>query len=315
MTERILTFQALNPDQAKQIEALGAEVVPFEKMAETSGITAIFGWSRKHGLNVLQDPHNAVKWIQTVSAGVDYLPLDYIKNHGIKLSNAVGVYSPAIAESTIGYLLYFLRGFNDAVKNQAGHFWQPPERNDLALLASQKVVIYGTGSIGQDIAELLNGFGNYPYGVNRSGRAVAGFAGTVAQKDDTGLIKDADVIINAMPSTPETVDYFNEAYFNQLNGVRIFVNVGRGTSVDEQALVNALRNKHVLNAALDVFNTEPLPKDSALWELSNVLITPHQTGFAVENTAPIFDFLADNLKSLQETGELSRNVVDPARGY
>ncbi|WP_143463652.1 NAD(P)-dependent oxidoreductase [Levilactobacillus enshiensis] len=315
MTERILTFQALNPDQTKQIEALGAEVVPFEKLAEASGITAIFGWSRKHGLNVLQDPHNDVKWIQTVSAGVDYLPLDYIKNHHIMLSNAVGVYSPAIAESTIGYLLYFLRGFNEAVKNQAGHFWQPPERNDLVLLASQKVVIYGTGSIGQSIAELLNGFGNYPYGVNRSGRSVAGFAGTVAQKDDAALIKDTDVIINAMPSTPETDHYFNEAYFSQLNGVRVFVNVGRGTSVDEQALIDGLLHQNVLNAALDVFNTEPLPKDSKLWDLPNVLVTPHQTGFAMENTAPIFGFLADNLKSLQETGELKVNVVDPGRGY
>lgn len=316
MKERILAFQHLSPEQTEQLTSMGVDVVPADQWDTATDISIVFGWSTEHGLAVLQDPHNNVHWIQTVSAGVDYLPLDWITAHDIQLTNASGAFSAAIAESTIGYLLYFLRDFNEAVKNQAGHFWQRPLRSEMATLASQKVVIYGTGSIGQHIAELLNGFGNYPFGVNRSGHGVSGFQGTVAMKDDADLVKDADIIINAMPATPSTVHYFNTDFFDKLNGTRVFVNVGRGKSVDEQALMHALLYQKVLNAGLDVFETEPLPKDSKLWDYPNVLITPHQTGFAgAENIRAIFGYFKDNLASWTQDGKLTVNLTDPSRGY
>jgi len=314
MTERLLTFPTLNQTQITALTSLGVDVVPASDWETATDIDIIFGWGQ-HGPAVLQNPQNHVRWIQTISAGVDYLPLDWINAHNIQVTNASGAYSAAIAESTIGYLLYFLRDFNDAVKNQAGHFWQVPARSDLATLANQKIVIYGTGSIGQHIAELLNGFGNYPFGVNRSGHGVTGFQGTVSLEDDAALVKDADVIINAMPATPATVHYFNTDYFEKLNGVRIFVNVGRGKSVAEQALMHALLYQNVLNAALDVFETEPLPRESKLWDYPNVLITPHQTGFDVDNIRPIFGYLSDNLKSWEADGQLTVNRVDVNRGY
>ena len=315
MTEKILAFQALTPAQTRELADQGVAVVPASEWQSATEISIIFGWSRQHGLAVLQNPATQMKWIQPVSAGIDYLPLDWIREHHIQVTNASGAYSGAIAESTLGYLLYFLRGFNEAVKNQAGHFWQQPARSDLDVLANQKVVIYGTGSIGQAIANLLNGFGNYPFGVNRSGHGVTGFQGAVAMQDDADLVKDADIIINAMPATSETTHYFNEAYFNQLNGLRIFVNVGRGKSVDEQALMHALLYQNVLHAALDVFENEPLPKDSKLWNYPNVLITPHQTGFAPDNALPIFDYLRDNVESFVQDGSLHVNVADVSRGY
>lgn len=314
MTERLLTFPTLNQPQTDALKAQGIDVVPATDWETATDIDIIFGWSQ-HGAAVLQNPQNHVRWIQTVSAGVDYLPLDWIRAHDVQVTNASGAYSAAIAESTIGYLLYFLRDFNDAVKNQAGHFWQVPARTELATLANQKIVIYGTGSIGQHIAELLNGFGSYPFGVNRSGHGVNGFQGTVSMEDDADLVKDADVVINAMPATPTTIHYFNEAYFNQLNGVRIFVNVGRGKSVDEAALMHALLYQNVLNAALDVFENEPLPRESKLWDYPNVLITPHQSGFDVDNIRALFGYLSDNLQSWEADGKLTVNVVDVNRGY
>ncbi|WP_061776047.1 NAD(P)-dependent oxidoreductase [Levilactobacillus senmaizukei] len=315
MTERILAFQPLTSDQAQELTTLGAEVIPADDWETATGITVIFGWHREHGPKVLQNPANTIHWIQTASAGVDYLPLDWIKAHQIRVTNASGAYSGAIAESTIGYLLYFLRGFNESVKNQAGHFWQRPARSDLGLLSNQKIVIYGTGSIGQAIANLLNGFGNYPFGVNRTGHGVTGFQGAVALADDTGLVKDADVVINAMPATSATDHYFGRDYFKHLDGLRVFVNVGRGKSVDEAALMDALLYQNVLHAALDVFETEPLPKTSRLWDYPNVIITPHQTGFAAENTLPIFGYLKDNLTSWTTDHELTVNLVDVSRGY
>ncbi|WP_341780005.1 NAD(P)-dependent oxidoreductase [Levilactobacillus sp. HBUAS70063] len=315
MTERVLALQPLTAEQRAQLEQTGAEIVTAADWENQAPITAIFGWDHEVGPAALMAPNNQVKWIQTVSAGIDYLPLDWIKAHNVQVTNASGVYSPSIAESTIGYLLYFIRGFNEAVKNQAGHFWQQPERNDLGLLASQKVVIYGTGSIGQAIAKLLNGFGNQPYGVNRSGHPVDGFKDTVSLADDHTLLKDADAVINAMPATSATVHYFDDAFFKQLDGLNVFINVGRGKSVDQQALMNALLYQNVLHAALDVFEEEPLDKNSRLWDYPNVLITPHQTGFAKENTKPVLDIFKKNLTSWVADGSLPVNLTDVALGY
>ncbi|NLR09037.1 MULTISPECIES: NAD(P)-dependent oxidoreductase [Lactobacillaceae] len=315
MTERVLALQPLAPEQRAQLEQTGVEIVDATDWENQAPITIIFGWDREVGPAALMAPNNQVKWIQTVSAGIDYLPLDWIKAHDVQVTNASGVYSPAIAESTLGYLLYFVRGFNEAVKNQAGHFWQQPARDDLNMLANQHVVIYGTGSIGQAIAKLLNGFGNQPAGVNRSGHPVDGFGQTVSLDHDQDLLKDADIVINAMPATSTTVHYFDEGFFKQLDGLNVFVNVGRGKSVDQQALMNALLYQNVLHAALDVFETEPLPKDSRLWDYPNVLVTPHQTGFAKENTAPILDIFGQNLKSWLADGSLTVNLTDVALGY
>lgn len=315
MTERILTLQPLAADQLAQLQATDVDLIAAADWQTAGPIDIIYGWHPTIGPAVLQDPKNAVRWIQTPSAGVDYLPLDWLKEHHVLLSNASGVYSAAIAESTIGYLLYFLRGFNEAVKNQAGHFWQQPDRNDLHSLSSQKVVIYGTGSIGQAIAKLLNGFGNQPYGVNRSGHPVAGFQQTVSLEHDAEVLTDADIVINDMPATAATTHYFDQAYFDRLNGLRVFVNVGRGNAVDTHALMHALLYQEVLHAALDVFETEPLPRDSKLWDYPNVLITPHQTGFSVANNRPIFDLFFKNLTSFLADGSLTVNQVDPAKGY
>ncbi|HIW71265.1 MAG TPA: phosphoglycerate dehydrogenase [Candidatus Levilactobacillus faecigallinarum] len=315
MTERILALQPLAADQLARLQATDAELVTAADYQTAGPITIIYGWDRQIGPAVLKDPKNSVHWIQTASAGIDYLPLDWIIAHNVALTNASGVYSAAIAESTLGYLLYFLRGFNEAVKNQAGHFWFQPARDEMFTLASQKVVIYGTGSIGQAIAKLLNGFGNQPFGVNRSGHPVDGFQQTASLDNDAAVLQDADVVINVMPATKATVHYFDQAFFDRLNGLRVFVNVGRGDSVDTQALMHALLYQNVLHAALDVFEEEPLPRDSKLWDYPNVLITPHQTGFAGANNRAIFDLFAQNLTSLLKDGQLSVNVVDPAKGY
>ena len=315
MTERILLLYPLTPDQRHRLDALDAEFYTPDTYQDATGpITSIFGWSAL-GDQVLKDPRNQVHWIQTFSAGIDYLPLDWLAEHQVALTNASGVYSPAIAESTIGYLLYFLRGFDGAVQNQAGHFWQQPNRNDLHSLSEQRVVIYGTGSIGQAIAKLLRGFGNVPYGVNRTGHPVDGFQQTVSLDHDAELLKDADIVINNMPATDATIHYFNAAFFQQLTGLRVFVNVGRGSSVNTTALMQALDKGEVLNAALDVFETEPLPRESKLWDYANVLITPHQTGFSVANNRPIFELFYQNLTSYLADGHLAVNQVDPQRGY
>lgn len=316
MSERILALQPLDPDQTAALNAVGGvEVATPDNWQDGDPITILYGWDAKLGPKVLHDHHEFVHWIQLTSAGADYLPLDWIASHHIHVTNAAGVFSPAIAESTIGYLLYFLRGFNDAIKNQAGHFWFRPDRNELDSLANQTVLIYGTGTIGQAIAKLLNGFGTQPVGVNRTGHAVTGFQKCVAMAADKTVLSTADIIINTMPETPQTDHYFDGPYFKQLNGLKVFVNVGRGKAVDAKALMQALLYQNVLNAALDVFEDEPLPKSSHLWDYPNVLITPHISGFSNGNFRPIFAIFQTNLASWMKDGEIVKNVVDTKHGY
>ncbi|MDT6980193.1 NAD(P)-dependent oxidoreductase [Levilactobacillus zymae] len=316
MTERILALQSLTADHLAALRADGLDVVTAaDYQPGGAPVTILYGWDDDLGPAVINDEHNQIHWLQTLSAGIDYLPLDLIRDHHIKLTNSSGVFSDAIAESTMGYLLYFLRGFNEAVKNQAGHFWIQPARPDLHNLSDQTVVIYGTGSIGQAMAKRLNGFDNAPIGVNRSGHPVDGFAKTVSLAEDATVLGDADIVINAMPATPETNHYFNAAFFKQLNGLRIFVNVGRGTAVDLAALEDALLYQEVLHAALDVFETEPFPKDAKLWDFPNVLLTPHQTGFSDNNLTRTFEIFRKNLTSYLQDGTLVQNIADPLRGY
>ena len=316
MTERILALQSLTADHLAQLRAKGLDVVTAgDYQPGGDPITILYGWDDDLGPQVIQDDHNQIHWLQTLSAGIDYLPLDLISSHHIKLTNSSGVFSDAIAESTIGYMLYFLRGFNEAVKNQAGHFWIQPARTELHNLSDQTVVIYGTGSIGQAIAKLLNGFGNQPIGINRSGHPVDGFQKAVSLAEDATVLADADIVINAMPATTETNHYFNASFFKQLDGLNIFINVGRGTAVDLPALEHALLYQNVLHAALDVFETEPFPQDAKLWDFPNVLLTPHLTGFSDNNLTRTFEIFQANLASYLKDGSLVRNLTDPLRGY
>lgn len=316
MTERILALQPLTADHLATLRAAGIDVVSAtDYQPGGAPITILYGWQKDLGPQVIKDPNNQVHWLQTHSAGVDYLPLDLIADQHIKLTNSRGVFSDAIAETTIGYLLYFLRGFDIALENQAGHFWSQPKRASLPTLSDQTVVIYGTGSISQAIAKLLNVFGTTVLGVNRSGHPVTGFKQTASLTDDAQVLANADIVINDMPATDETNDYFNADFFNRLDGLHVFVNVGRGKAVDLNVLRAALNAHQVINAALDVVEEEPLPKDDPLWDFPNVLLTPHQSGFAANNLDLTFKIFHENLTSYLKDGSLTVNVTDPRQGY
>ncbi len=215
-----------------------------------------------------------LKVIQLLSAGIDHLDLDYIKEKGIALFNSPEVYHIPIAEHVILGVLSLYRKAFIFYENQKKHTWE--KQRGLLELYGKDVSIFGTGNIGKECAKRFKAFGCNVTGVNRSGSAAEGFD-KVIKVDEKEKALAADVIVLAMPINEENKKMFSKEVFAQIKEGAIFVNIARGTIVDEKALEEALSSGHLGGAVLDVFEEEPLSSESALWELENVIITPHNS--------------------------------------
>ncbi|PWF99943.1 NAD(P)-dependent oxidoreductase [Levilactobacillus bambusae] len=285
--------------------------------AQFDSVDIVFGWNGDVIDQLLNSSQSNLKWIQLTSAGIDYLPLKRLAEHHIMVSNVSGAYSQPIAESVIAFILFYTRDLSALLTAKQNHSWL--DKNELAthmsLLKQQKVVIFGTGSIAQHIAKLLNGFGNFPVGINHSGHPADGFSSTETLTNAADVVKTADIIINTLPLTAETTDYFNADFFDLIQDLNIFISVGRGKSLDQTALLSAMRTNRVHRAALDVFQQEPVPADSPLWDQPNLIVSPHATP-GIDGTNPIiFDILEKNLRQFIVDGTLATNQVDLQRGY
>ncbi len=215
-----------------------------------------------------------LKVIQLLSAGIDHLDLDYIKEKGIALFNSPEVYHIPIAEYVILGVLSIYRKVFSFYENQKKHIWE--KQRGLLELYGKDVAIFGTGNIGKECAKRFKAFGCNVIGVNRSGKEAEGFD-KVYKVDEKEKALAADVIVLAMPINEENKKMFNKEIFDKMRKGAIFVNIARGKIVDEKALEEALKSGHLGGAVLDVFEEEPLSEESALWEQENVIITPHNS--------------------------------------
>lgn len=282
--------------------------------SDFENVEIMYGWNRSYESDDLAK-FTQLKWFQAASAGVDYLPKEFTQNSQVQISNMSGVHAIPITESVFGYLLGTGRQLFTSQMNQTSSQWVRPAHDAYFSLNNKTLLVYGTGNIGQELARIGQAFGMNTIGINTNGRAIDYFEKTFSMSDSLEAVTTADVIVSTLPATKQTHHYYNEEWFKRLKRSALFVNIGRGQTVDEEALVLALTNDLFAGAYLDVFHTEPLPETSDLWQLDNLLITPHITGhiehFAQE-TYPIFK---ENLKSYLTTGALSRNVVAKDKGY
>jgi phosphoglycerate dehydrogenase-like enzyme len=277
-------------------------------------IDFIYGWGTV-GPRVLEQSKQ-LKFIQAYSAGVDYFPLDQLAQKRVLLANVSGIHGEPIAETVLAYVLDFTRGIHAAERAQTQSKWVGDElRPTISTLADQKAVIFGTGHIGQQIAKRLQQFSVKTVGVNRHGHPVDYFDQVTKDDHTLDVVRQADFIINIMPLTTATWHFFDDRFFSALAGHQIFINVGRGPSVDTSALIHALDNHQLAGAALDVFEQEPLPADSPLWSMANVLITPHISGGFKEYGDEAFDILMLNLQTYLKSGKLAKNEVNLKAGY
>lgn len=252
-----------------------------------------------------------LKWIHSSAAGVGASMFPALVRSGVIVTNSRGVQSRAIAEHILTVILMWRRRLHVAMRRQASRIWAQEEFGPLAPppLAGLRVLIVGMGSIGGEARRLLEPIGMRVSGVGRTARD-----GQAGVDDLPRLLPDADVVVITAPHTPETEHLFNADLLGRMRPGSLLVNVGRGRIIDEGALVEALRRGRPGTAALDVFEREPLTAASPLWDLDEVILTPHVAGFGAGFWEGIVDLFAANLERWQR-GEPLQNVVDKTRGY
>ncbi len=238
-----------------------------------------------------------LRWIHSLAAGVDTFPFDELQKSDVIVTNSRGVYADALAEFVMAAMLWFAKDLRRLARNQAERRWEP---YTVERLEGRSAGIVGFGAIGKAVARRAEAFGMKI--VTSSG-----------QKRNSAAF-EADYVVLCVPLTPETRGMINAERIARMRSDSVLINVSRGPVVDEAALVEALREKRIGGAALDVFWTEPLPPDHPLWALENVLISPHTADHTADSHDRAMRFFLRNLERF-ERGEPLENVVDKARGY
>jgi len=260
-----------------------------------------------------------IKWVHSTAAGVSQLMYPELRESGIVLTNPSGIFSPPMAEHTMGLMVAMARNFPDSVRFQDRCEWGQRQISGLlgplTELNGQVLLIVGYGSIGRELARRARSFDMRVWGVNRFGKGDAAHAEKivpVAQLDS--VLPDADFIVIAAPETHETQHLIGAAQIAKMKPSARLINIGRGSLLDETALVRALQTKALRGAALDVTGTEPLPADSPLWKAPNLFITPHTSGVSDRLWQKETKLFMDLLERWFDGRELF-NVVDLSRGY
>jgi D-2-hydroxyacid dehydrogenase (NADP+) len=260
-----------------------------------------------------------LKWIQTYLAGVERFLYPEVVDSQVIITNAGGVSSIPISEQVMGMMLCLSRKLHVFIGNQLEHKWKTSELEllpQLEELAGKTVGIVGLGRIGAEIAKRAKCFGMRVIATRRkaSGQAPSHVDKLVAAENLNELLAESDYVVLQLPLTRETQNMFGEQQFRSMKRTAYLINTGRGEVVREEALIKALEKDAIAGAALDTFAVEPLPKDSPLWDMKNVIITPHVAGFTPHYPERLTDIFCENLKRFIRNEELI-NVVDKTRGY
>ncbi|MBM7710204.1 NAD(P)-dependent oxidoreductase [Enterococcus lemanii] len=278
-------------------------------------VAVMLGWNKQFGPEILATPNHSLKWIQANSAGVDAFDFTQLAQNQVTLTNVSGIHASAITETVIGFLLARYRGLQTSIRAQSQNQWVRHTEIAYDELAGKKMLIFGTGQIGQQLAHVITHLGVDVYGVNRSGRQLTPFKQVFAQTNSMEQLANFDIIVNILPLTRDTKHFYNAAFFAQTKPGASFINVGRGPSVQTADLVTALKSGQIGFAGLDVFEEEPLPSEHPLWALENVLITPHIAGLIRHFQKHIMTIYRENLTSFLATGQPKKNIVDLTSGY
>ena len=237
-----------------------------------------------------------LKWMQVFNAGVDHPIFASMIERGVRLTTSSGTAAEPIAQTVIMGVLALARNFPRWLRGQRNHQWDPMPPADFPRdLRGQTMLIYGLGKIGIEIARLAHAFGLKVIGVRRSNVAVAHVDEMHTPDKLATLLPQCDWMVLACPLTAETRGLVNAALLAQLPRGARFINISRGEVVDEPALIAALQSGQLGGAYLDVFAQEPLAADSPLWDLPNVIVTPHNSAASAGNSARVNALFLDNL--------------------
>lgn len=258
--------------------------------------------SRGIVLSILKSPH--LKWLHTFSAGVDSPFFVQLLEQGIRISNSSGATASPIAQTTILYMLALSRNVRAWMQHQSNHEWT---RHEFTELDGSRLAVIGLGPIGLEIARLAIALNMHVEGIRRTPDGTEPCT-TFGFDKMHEVVSKADWVAVALPLTPNTTNIFDAAFFSAMKKGAYFVNVGRGELVDETQIIAALQSGHLAGAALDVFATEPLPEDSPLWEMPNVIITPHSSGASHNSALRAEKIFVENLRRFVADGSLTNEV-------
>lgn len=292
-------IQKFNNSLSEKYEVIIGEELPTEQReAQFRTCEIVYG---NVPLEWLAD-NQTIQWLQLNSTGLD--PYQNLTNYSYHLTNLKGFFGQSVAETALAGILGIYRRIDYIARLQSEKNWVGvPLRPTLHLLSKSKVLILGSGAIGQKIKELLSGFQCETTILDSK---------TITQLAD--YLPDIDILIAALPETKETIGLLNKHYLSLLKSSALFVNVGRGSAVDEEFLIKLLQGNEIMGAVLDVTEIEPLPTEHILWTLPNVLLTQHSSGGWAEEAAEKVKFFLKNLERFENGKELV-NIVDLVKGY
>ena len=233
-----------------------------------------------------------LKYIQLTSAGYDRVPMGYVKEHEIIINNARGVYSAPMAEYAVAGVLSLYKSQKFFFEKQTKHIWE--KKRDLKELGGQKVCILGCGSVGSECAKRFKAFDCIVQGVDLYPKQF--YDGCFGLDRANEVISKSDIIIITLPLTNETRYIFNKEMFDTMKSEAVIVNIARGALIDTEALIEALNNK-LFGAVLDVFEEEPLG-ESPLWDMKNVVITPHNSFIGTNDGKRLSKVIIENLENV-----------------
>jgi phosphoglycerate dehydrogenase-like enzyme len=294
--------------------AVGNSAEAFERLAPDADV--ILSWSVSGKL--LREVFRMcpkVRWVHSRSAGLDTVLFPELIESPVPLTNGRGVFSQSLGEFALGAILYFAKDFRRMITNQKAQRWEP---FDIVEVAGQTVGIVGYGDIGRAVATRVRAMGMRILAVKRHGPPLYNVDPLINQiflpADRTEMISQCDYIVCAAPLTPETRGLIGEAEFAAMKPTAVILNIGRGPVIDEAAMVRALTEKRIKGAALDVFDTEPLPAGHPFYHLENVLLSPHCADHTRDWTEQAMRFFLAQFERFQE-GKPLENVVKKKQGY
>tara|TARA_B100000575_G_C23091926_1_gene629563 strand:- start:102 stop:1031 length:930 start_codon:yes stop_codon:yes gene_type:complete len=247
-----------------------------------------------------------LEWVQLESTGFsEYMYLEKL-NKEITITNLKGFFAKQVAQTALASILAIYRGIIKTENLKRKRKWVgDPIRSSLSILDNKYVVLIGNGSINKFFKNYIKPFNCKIISFNSK-----------SKKDDIiKHLRKAELVISALPGTSKTNNFFNKSKLNSLNKNCIFVNVGRGNSVDENHLIQILKKNQIRGAALDVTNDEPLKKNSILWSLDNIVLTQHSGGGLDTEIIDKIDFFLENLKRFKSKKNKLTNIVNLSKGY
>lgn len=286
-----------------------AKNIPFE---DRQSLDILIGYDGELDESFLKDCPN-LKWIAWCATGVNSLPLDYLKNHNIKLTNSRGVQAKQLSEFILAFILDDYKKMRTSFINQQNKVYDSKMVG--RRLSGDKVLFLGTGAIASRAAKLAKAFDMQVIGLSNSGKDKEWFDEVYKIEKLNEVIGEVDIIINALPETNETIHLLQYDHFKQMSNDALFINVGRGTIVKETTILKVLKENLIRHAYLDVFENEPLDENNPLYELDNVTITAHITGNDNNINKEVTDIFVNNLKHFLNNKDLIENIVDLNKGY